>query len=106
MTIHVWVPEYTSAVGGIQTFSRFVIRALRDYFPRVELEVFSKNDTSFPDPTNKFRYYFRPLGWWPTRLRTAAFAAELTHRAVPRTAQPDHYHACQLCACGPLDEIF
>jgi len=82
MTIHVWVPEYTSAVGGIQTFSRFVIRALRDIFPRVELEVFSKNDTSFPDPTNNSATIFRPLGWWPTRLRTAAFAAELTQRAV------------------------
>ena len=82
MTIHVWVPEYTSAVGGIQTFSRFVIRALRDIFPRAELEVFSKNDTSFPDPTNNSATIFRPLGWWPTRLRTAAFAAELTRRAV------------------------
>ena len=82
MTIHVWVPEYTSAVGGIQTFSRFVIRALRDIFPRAELEVFSKNDTSFPDPANNSATIFRPLGWWPTRLRTAAFAAELTGRAV------------------------
>ena len=82
MTIHVWVPEYTSAVGGIQTFSRFVIRALRDIFPRVELEVFSKNDSSFPDPTNNSATIFRPLGWWPIRLRTAAFAAELTQRAV------------------------
>jgi glycosyltransferase involved in cell wall biosynthesis len=82
MTIHVWVPEYTSAVGGIQTFSRFVVRALRDIFPGAELEVFSKNDTSFPDPTNNSATIFRPLGWWPTRLRTAAFAAELTQRAV------------------------
>ena len=82
MKIHVWVPEYTSTVGGIQTFSRFVIRALRAIFPRAELEVFSKNDTSFPDPTNNSTTIFRPLGWWPTRLRTAAFAAELTQRAV------------------------
>jgi len=82
MTIHVWVPEYTSSFGGIQTFSRFVVRALRDIFPRAELEVFSKNDTSFPDPTNNSATIFRPLGWWPTRLRTAAFAAELTQRAV------------------------
>jgi len=82
MTIHVWVPEYTSTVGGIQTFSRFVIRALRDMFPRAKLDIFSKNDTSFPDPTNNAASTFTPLGWWPARLRTATFAAELTRRAI------------------------
>src|SRR5207248_2745724 len=82
MTIHVWVPEYTSTVGGIQTFSRFVIRALRDIFPLAKLDVFSKNDTSFPDPTDNPASTFTPLGWWPARLRTAAFAAELTRRAI------------------------
>jgi glycosyltransferase involved in cell wall biosynthesis len=82
MTIHVWVPEYTSTVGGIQTFSRFVIRALRAIFPRAKLDVFSKNDTSFPDPTHNPASTFTPLGWWPTRLRTAAFATELTRRAL------------------------
>jgi len=82
MTIHVWVPEYTSTVGGIQTFSRFVIHALRDIFPRAKLDVFSKNDTSFPDPTDNPASTFTPLGWWPTRLRTAAFTAELTRRAI------------------------
>src|SRR5207244_13158619 len=56
--IHVWVPDYASAIGGIQTFSRFIVRALRDVFPDTFIAVFSKNDTSYPDlasdPANSF----------------------------------------------------
>jgi len=82
MRIHVWVPEYTSAVGGIQTFSRFIIRGLRDIFPKAKLDVFSKNDTSFPDPSGDPTDSFTPLGWWSRRLRTPVFAAELARRAI------------------------
>ena len=46
MKIHVWVPDYASAIGGIQTFSRFIVRGLRDVLPGAEIAVFSKNDTS------------------------------------------------------------
>jgi glycosyltransferase involved in cell wall biosynthesis len=81
LKIHVWVPEYTSAVGGIQTFSRFIIRALRDIFPGAWLDIFSKNDTSFPDPSGDPTDSFTPLGWWSSRLRTPVFAAELARRA-------------------------
>jgi glycosyltransferase involved in cell wall biosynthesis len=87
MRIHVWVPEYTSAVGGIQTFSRFLIRGLRDLFPMVSLEVFSKNDTSFPPPSDNPTNSFTPLGWWPAGLRTTAFASEIIAGAFRR--RPD-----------------
>jgi glycosyltransferase involved in cell wall biosynthesis len=65
-------------VGGIQTFSRLLIRGLRDLFPEAVLDIFSKNDTSFPDPSNNPTDSFSPLGWWPPRVRTTVFAMELT----------------------------
>src|SRR6266404_534140 len=75
--IHVWVPDYTSAMGGIQTFSRFLVRGLRDVFRDAEISVFSKNDTSYPDPGSDPADKFTPLGWWNSKLRTVAFADEL-----------------------------
>lgn len=82
MRIHIWVPEYTSAVGGIQTFSRFMVRGLRELFPSAKLDVFSKNDRSLPDPATDPADNFIPLGWWPARLRTGAFALEIVTHAV------------------------
>jgi glycosyltransferase involved in cell wall biosynthesis len=77
MKIHVWVPDYASAIGGIQTFSRFIVRALRDVFPDSEITVFSKNDTSYPDPASDPASRFKPMGWWTPKLRTPEFAWEL-----------------------------
>ena len=74
MKIHVWVPDYASAIGGIQTFSRFIVRALRDVFPESEIAVFSKNDTSYPDPASDPSNSFKPMGWWTPKLRTPEFA--------------------------------
>jgi glycosyltransferase involved in cell wall biosynthesis len=85
--VHIWVPEYTSAVGGIQTFSRFLIRGVRDLFPEAILDIFSKNDTSFPDPSENPTDTFSPLGWWPSPLRTTVFAKELTMGALRK--RPD-----------------
>ena len=82
MKIHVWVPDYTSAIGGIQTFSRFLVRGLRDVFPDAEISVFSKNDTSYPDPGSDPSDKFTPLGWWHPKLRTLAFADGLFWAAV------------------------
>ena len=82
MKIHVWVPDYASAIGGIQTFSRFIVRALRDVFPESEIAVFSKNDTSYPDPASDPANSFTPMGWWTPRLRTPEFAWELFQSAA------------------------
>jgi glycosyltransferase involved in cell wall biosynthesis len=46
--IHIWIPDYESAMGGIQVFSRIFIRALRDCLPDAQFGVLSKNDNSFP----------------------------------------------------------
>jgi glycosyltransferase involved in cell wall biosynthesis len=77
MKIHVWVPDYASSIGGIQTFSRFIVRGLRDVFPESEIAVFSKNDASYPDPAFDPANSFKPMGWWTPKLRTPAFAWEL-----------------------------
>ncbi len=77
MKIHVWVPDYASAIGGIQTLSRFLVRALREIMPEARICVFSKNDTSFPEPAFDWTTSFTPLGWWPPGLRTSAFSIEL-----------------------------
>ena len=82
MKIHVWVPDYASAIGGIQTFSRFIVRALRDVFPDAHIAVFSKNDTSYPDPVSDPANHFKSLGWWPAGLRTPEFAWELFQSAM------------------------
>jgi glycosyltransferase involved in cell wall biosynthesis len=82
MKIHVWVPDYTSAIGGIQTFSRFLVRGLRDVFPTAKISVFSKNDTSYPDPGSDPSDRFTPLGWWTPKLRTFAFVDELFWAAM------------------------
>lgn len=82
MNVHVWVPDYASAIGGIQTLSRFLVRALRDIYPEARICVLSKNDTSFPEAAFDWSTTFTPLGWWPPGLRTAAFSAELFRRAA------------------------
>jgi glycosyltransferase involved in cell wall biosynthesis len=82
LRIHIWVPDFTGATGGIQTFSRFLIRGIRDLFAEATLDIFSKNDTSFPDPSDNPTDSFSPLGWWPPRLRTTVFATELTLAAL------------------------
>src|SRR5947207_5466538 len=82
MKIHVWVPDYASAIGGIQTFSRFIVRGLRDVLPGAEIAVFSKNDTSYPDPESDPADKFTPMGWWSPKLRTTEFAWKLFRSAA------------------------
>ncbi|MGI8960856.1 MAG: glycosyltransferase family 4 protein [Bryobacteraceae bacterium] len=82
VTIHVWVPDYASAMGGIQTFSRLFVRALRDIYPNASISVFAKNDTSFPDTENDPADHFTLVGWWSLLLRTPVFAAELFWRGI------------------------
>src|SRR5207248_1375378 len=66
-----------SAMGGIQVFSRFFIRALRDCLPEAQLSVLSKNDYSFPEIHLGPHSDFRCAGWWPAQVRTPAFAWQL-----------------------------
>jgi glycosyltransferase involved in cell wall biosynthesis len=73
MNIHVWVPDFAGATGGIQTFSRFLVRGLRDCYPSAKLRVFIKNDTSVPEAAYRSIATFQSVGTWPPWQRTAAF---------------------------------
>jgi glycosyltransferase involved in cell wall biosynthesis len=81
MTVHVWVPDYESGAGGIQTLSRFIVRALRDCLPNAKLNVFAKNDTSTPDRNEEPATEVFPSGWWSPSQRTAAFTLKLLRYA-------------------------
>jgi glycosyltransferase involved in cell wall biosynthesis len=81
MTVHVWVPDYGSGIGGIQTFSRFIVRALRDCLPTANLHVFAKNDTAHSDPNDQPGTKVSPSGWWNPSQRTAAFTLKLLRSA-------------------------
>src|SRR5437667_5333269 len=82
MKVHVWVPDYVSASGGIQALSRFLVRALRECLPDAEIVIFSKNDRSLPDPEDNTVIQFSTVGWWAPSQRTAAFTVELLRCAV------------------------
>jgi len=76
------MPDYVSAMGGIQALSRFLVRALRECLPDAEIVVFTKNDRSVPDPEENTVTRFSTVGWWAPSQRTAAFTVELLRCAV------------------------
>src|SRR6266700_2898119 len=82
MKIHVWVPDYVSATGGIQAVCRFLVRALHECLPDSRIAVISKNDQSAPDPEENSVTQFSTVGWWAPSQRTAAFTIELLRWAV------------------------
>jgi glycosyltransferase involved in cell wall biosynthesis len=82
MKVHVWVPDYVSATGGIQALCRFLVRALRECLPDSRIIVISKNDQSVPDPEENSVTQFSTVGWWEPSQRTAAFTVELLRWAV------------------------
>jgi len=81
--VHLWVPDYESSVGGIQTFTRFFVHAVGECLPAAHLTVFSKQDNSQPVFASRQRPVdFHCAGWWPARLRTAAFTTRLLTSAL------------------------
>ncbi len=81
MNIHIWVPDFAGATGGIQTFSRFLVRGLRDCCPSAKLRVFIKNDTSVPKAAYRSIATFQSVGTWLPWQRTAAFTWMLLRNA-------------------------
>ena len=97
--IHVWTQSYSAAPGGIQTFSRFLVEALRANFPAAEICVFAKRDGSGPIKVRKGGDVFastrdecatqkeadiRVLGFggWPGPMRSLAFCFGALWRAA------------------------
>jgi hypothetical protein len=84
--IHIWIPDYASASGGIQVFSKFLVRALADCLPDGQITVLSKNDSSFPIlPTYKSPIRFDCGGWAPSsrtnRIHLTAYQIWITRSA-------------------------
>src|SRR6266571_1024796 len=82
MKVHVWMPDYVSAMGGIQALSQFLVRALGECLPDSRIAVISKNDQSVPDPEENIVTQFSTVGWWAPSQRTAAFTINLLRWAV------------------------
>ncbi len=88
--VHLWTPELFAVPGGIQSFSRTFLTALRRELPADEIRVLLKNDLpeSLP-PSGRFAAY----GHYPPRFRNARFAADClmsAYRERPRLVIATH----------------
>src|SRR5262249_14796957 len=93
---HIWVPDYESATGGIQVFSRFLVRAIADCFPDSQITILSKNDSSFPIlPKHTGQIRFDCTGWWAPSHRTAAYTSQLIKYGLR--------HRPDLIVCGHVN---
>ena len=88
--VHLWTPELFAVPGGIQSFSRALLTALRRELPANEIRVLLKNDLpeSLP-PSGRFAAY----GHYSARFRNARFAADClicAYRERPRLVIASH----------------
>lgn len=76
-TIHLWTPGLFDFKGGIQTYSSFLLEGLQAVLPGATLRVFTLHDAPATLPTaSQAQVSYHTTGHVPTRLRTAAFAAQ------------------------------
>lgn len=81
-TIHLWFPGCHSSDGGVQTYSGFVARAMREILPEAKIQIFSKNDRRMPPNAPNGRTSAHCSGAWPRRVRTIAFSTNLASAAT------------------------
>ncbi|MEA5602307.1 glycosyltransferase [Nostoc sp. UHCC 0252] len=76
--ISLWFPEIFEFKGGIQVYSAFLLEALQNLYPKVNYNIFLKQDTRC-SPKSFFKantqFYF--AGTWSLPLRTIVFAAQI-----------------------------
>lgn len=77
-SVHVWTPELFAPPGGIQTFSRTFLAALKQLLPADEIRVQLKNDLPEALPVGG---RFAAYGHYSPHLRSACFAAGCLLRA-------------------------
>jgi glycosyltransferase involved in cell wall biosynthesis len=77
---HVWLPDLYATKGGIQTYSGFLLGALREVWPEPRYEVFLKNDDPEGAVSGDLRLH--ASGGLPEWLRTPGFAARIGSRAL------------------------
>lgn len=94
--IHVWAPGIRDDTGGIQAFSRFFVRALREGFPDRPMRVFVRNETLGPGDSllgqGLVLHSYENL---PSRMRSHVLAAHASLHAVrehPACMLSTHLH--------------
>jgi glycosyltransferase involved in cell wall biosynthesis len=97
-SIHLWCQSFEANPGGVQTFTKFVVQALRELYPQAEIVVFAKNDKSSGNTKAEREGAIsgtrggrapriRGFDEWPSAIRAAAFALSALRHA--RSDQPD-----------------
>lgn len=73
-SLHLWMPGLFDFKGGIQTYSGFLLQALKQLDSEVQTDIFLMHDRHWQHPTiAAARFHF--TGQLPSRLRAPAFAA-------------------------------
>ncbi|HRK61103.1 MAG TPA: glycosyltransferase [Candidatus Omnitrophota bacterium] len=83
--IHIWVPELNQT-GGIQAFSRFLIKAMRKSFDG-EVHVFSKKDKTSPVIAELQGCSWSAFGETPSTFQTIIFSFNILFAAFLRHPQ-------------------
>lgn len=84
--LHLWMPGLFDFKGGIQTYSGFLLQALRQLYPDLQADVFLMHDRGWQQ-SNAMRSRFHFTGNWPSRLRAPAFAVNALAAGIRQ--QPD-----------------
>jgi len=72
---HLWMPGLFDSKGGIQTYSSFLLQALKQLYPELHADVFLMHDRGWSQiKTNNTQFHF--TGRLPAQLRTSAFATK------------------------------
>lgn len=74
-SLHLWMPGLFDFKGGIQTYSGFLLQALKQLYPEPQLDLFLMHDRGWQHPnTRASRFHF--TGNLPSWMRTPAFATK------------------------------
>lgn len=80
-SLHLWMPGLFDFKGGIQTYSGFLLQALKHRYPGLHTETFLMHDRGWKQSTSGgSRFHF--TGCVPSRLRAPAFAATALTRGI------------------------
>lgn len=73
--LHLWMPGLFDFKGGIQTYSGFLLQAIRQLYPDLQADIFLMHDRGWNQPQT-VRSQFHFIGRLPSRFRAPAFAAK------------------------------
>lgn len=75
-SLHLWMPGLFDFKGGIQTYSGFLLQAIKQLAPELQTEIFLMHDRGWEGSrVSHAQYHF--TGHVPARLRASAFAAKV-----------------------------